>query len=331
MAEWLVEEGIGETRAALVADGAITEARIEREGAVLRHGAVADARVGPPASGGRTRVSLAGLEAILRGAAGAPEGAVVRVVVVREAVPERGNPKLPEVRLARTDELPCPAPSLRDRLRAGKLPVRDLTAHGSDDLEAAGWGEVIEAARTGLVPFADGLLRISPTPAMTLIDVDGDRHASELALVGAAAAARAIRLLDIGGSIGIDVPTVADKGARQRAAAAIDAILPLPFERTAINGFGFIQIVRPRLRASLVEMIQFDPVTAAALALLRIAERARIAGGIGLVAAPAIIARIEREPDWSVMLARRIGGRVGLRAEDRLAISAGYVDAFPQH
>ena len=34
----------------------------------------------------------------------------------------------------------------------------------------------------------------------------------------------------------------------------VDAILPQPFERTAVNGFGFLQIVRPRRHASLFEL-----------------------------------------------------------------------------
>ena len=57
---------------------------------------------------------------------------------------------------------------------------------------------------------------------MTLIDVDGYLEPQELALVGAAAAARAIRRLDIGGSIGIDLPTVESRQARLAAAKTID-------------------------------------------------------------------------------------------------------------
>ena len=115
-----------------------------------------------------------------------------------------------------------------------------------DELAAAGWNELIEEARSGIVGFPGGELRISPTAAMTLIDVDGHLPPEELAVAGASHAARAIRRLDIGGSIGIDLPTTGSKAARQAAAAAIDAMLPQPFERTAVNGFGFVQIVRPR-------------------------------------------------------------------------------------
>ena len=45
MAEWLYEAGIGEARAALVEDGEIVEARIEREGKGPRVGAIVGARL----------------------------------------------------------------------------------------------------------------------------------------------------------------------------------------------------------------------------------------------------------------------------------------------
>src|SRR6187397_3187227 len=89
---------------------------------------------------------------------------------------------------------------------------------------------------------------------MILIDVDGNLPAAELAVAGARAAAAAIRRHGIGGSIGIDLPTVDSKATRLAAAKAIDALLPKPFERTAVNGFGFLQIVRPRTHASQLEM-----------------------------------------------------------------------------
>jgi hypothetical protein len=162
---------------------------------------------------------------------------------------------------------------------------------------------------------------------MSLIDVDGWLAPAELAVAGAAAAASMILRHGIGGSIGIDLPTANAKAARLAAAEAVDAILPQPFERTAVNGFGFLQIVRRRARASLPERIQGDPVGAATRALLRRAERTPGAGTRTIRAAPAIIALIERRVDWREALARRIGAPIGLHTDAALAISAGHVDA----
>jgi hypothetical protein len=183
---------------------------------------------------------------------------------------------------------------------------------------------LIEQAETGEIDFPGGHLRLSPTPAMALFDVDGALPPADLAIAGARASAQAIRRLAIGGSIGIDLPTMDSKAKRAAAAAAIDETLPPPFERTAVNGFGFVQIVRPRPRASIPELIRADPALAAGLALIR---RAR--GGHGactLVAAPVVIDRLAARPDWIEALARRSGGAIGLRADTSLAISAGHVE-----
>jgi ribonuclease G len=122
----------------------------------------------------------------------------------------------------------------------------------------------------------------------------------------------------------MDLPTAASKVARQSAAAAIDAALPQPFERTAVNGFGFVQIVRPRRRASLVELAQ-DRAAFEARALLRRAPF----GGPGakrLIAHPAVIAVLTSHADWTDALARQIGGAISLRADPSLPISAAYAE-----
>jgi hypothetical protein len=175
------------------------------------------------------------------------------------------------------------------------------------------------------VSFAGGELRISPTPAMTLIDVDGHLPPEELAVLGSAQAAKAIRRLDIGGSIGIDLPTSGSKAARQAAAEAIDAILVPPFERTAVNGFGFVQIVRPRHRASLVELAQ-DRAAFEARALLRRAT-SEPPGAMRLVANAPVTAILEAHPAWLDQLARSVGGKITLRVETALPMSGGYAES----
>lgn len=307
MAEWLYEAGIGEARAALVENGAIVEARIDRDDGRLRAGAIAAARLARKAGrAGRGEVELEGGAALLAPVPpGITEGSSLMVEIVREAIPERGNPKLPLARPA--DGSPRAAPTLFEALQQKGESVRTVPPHGPDLLEQAGWSELLDQATTGLVPFAGGLLRIALTPAMTVIDVDGDLAPAELAVRGAAAAGVAIRLFDIGGSIGLDLPTLPDKRARQAAADALDAALPQPFERTAVNGFGFLQIVRRRVRPSLMELIQADVSTAQALALLRQLEREPLPGP-DYVAAPASVAQlINGRKDWIAELARRRG------------------------
>ncbi|TPG10807.1 ribonuclease [Sphingomonas oligophenolica] len=307
MPEWLWERGIGEARAALVEDDRIVEATIELDDG-LRVGAILSAR--------RTavdRVALAdgGELQLVSPPPGVPQGATLTVEIVREAIPEAGRAKLP--RCAPTDADPRAAPDLHDRIAATGHPIRELRAHEPDALEAAGWSELLDEATSGEIVFASGALRMSPTPAMTLFDVDGAAPLDALAIAAARAVAQAIRRHGIGGSIGIDFPTLAGKAARQAVAAAIDAQLPAPFERTAMNGFGFLQIVRPRPRASIPELLRSDPVAAAARAALRTLERTPPGSPRTLRVVPPVLAYLTARPTWLAELARRTG--VALRLE----------------
>ena len=309
MAEWLCEEGIGENRAILVEDGRILEAAIELPG--LRAGSVVEAKL----------VSTAGIAALADGGEAVvepvpriSEGASFRGEVVREAIPEPGRPKPP--RLRPVDAPPAAGPTLAERLG------NPVSPHGADLFEQAGWSELLEEAATGEISFEGGALRMSLTPAMTLFDVDGTLPPAALALAGAAAAARAIRRFGIAGSIGIDLPTL-PRDQRQAAAAAVDAILPQPFERTAVNGFGFLQIVRRRVRPSIPEILRADPGAAAARALLRRAER--LQGRVAIHAAPRVILQLKARPLWLAELARRTGGEAVLFPNPGLAISEGHV------
>ena len=330
MAEWFYEAGIGEARAALVEGDLILQAAIEADDDGLRAGTIAPARLTKITVPGRRGLvtlddgSEAMIEPLPRGVT---EGGKLLVEIVRAAIVEPGRGKLAIARAAQPDAVAAAGPDLRARIAADGLPVRELTSFGPDLLEQAGWSELIDEAASGHADFDGGALRVSLTPAMTLIDVDGWLPVADLAVAGARAAAMMIRRHDIGGSIGIDLPTVEGKAARLAAAEEVDAILPQPFDRTAVNGFGFLQIVRRRARMSLPERMHQDPVGTAARALLRRAERAQGIGPRTLTAAPVVIAVIERRPDWIAELERRIGAPVRLRGEAGLAISAGHAEA----
>ena len=310
LAEWLYEAGIGEARAALVEQGRIIEAAIERDSNGPRVGTIAEGRlVEIITSRLQGRVTLGdGSDVLLEGIPpGLSEGRTLFVRVVREAIPELGRNKLPKAIAALDEAAPQPGPDLLARITASGQPVRQCHAHEPDMLEAAGWSELLEEAKTGEIAFQGGVLRLSITPAMTLFDVDGSLQPAALSVAAASAVGAAILRHGIGGSIGIDFPTMPDKAARKAAGDALDAALPLPFERTAINGFGFMQIVRRRVRASLPEIMREDPVGAALRATLRRFEREASPGGQRLSLPPTVRARLSARPDWMAELERRTG------------------------
>ncbi len=325
MPEWLVEEGVGETRAALVDDGHLIEARIELDGTVPA-GTIVEAQLTSVGSGGRngTARDRSGTDYLLPHVPReVTQGAKLHIEVTRPALPGPEPWKRPVAKATR-DERRRP-PSLPERLRTSGVPVRTLAFPSpNDELSKAGWDELIDEARSCSSHFAGGSLGLFATPAMTLIDVDGTLPPSDLAAAGAHAAADAIRRLDITGSIGIDLPTVASKAARLAAADAIDAVLPQPFERTAMNGFGFLQIVRPRSRPSLLELAH-DRAAFEARALLR-RTAVEGSGARCLVGNPAVIAAIEGGSGWTDALSRQIGGAVTLRVDAALPIHGAYAE-----
>lgn len=304
MPEWIIEEGIGETRAALVENGEIVEARVRRDG-ITPAGTVLEAKLVAVAP--RVTVEAGGERFLLpRGVSGVTEGSRLVVEVTREALGGAEPWKLGLAR--RTDQERCPAPPLAEG-KPGRID---------------GWDDLLEEARSGIARFEGGELRIEPTAAMTMLDVDGWLVPDKLAQMAAWAAARAIRRLDIGGSIGVDFPTLRDKSARAEIDSILDTYLEKPFERTAMNGFGFVQVVKPRKRASLIELAQ-DRTPFEARALLRRAAF-ESPGAKRLVAHAAVIAILEQHPAWLDGLGRQLGGNIGLRSDPALPMSGGYAE-----
>ena len=325
MAEWLHEAGIGEERAILVEHGAILAARVEW-GEPLRAGLVADARLSSKPAGARRGLALLGdgSEVLVDGLPReANEGDTLRLRIVRAALAERGRTKRAQARHD-PDATPCSAPLLLEELRCGPLPVRLVRIEGTDFTDH-GWDELIDQAQSGKIVFAGGSLSLSPTPAMTLIDVDGYGAPAALALAAVPAIAAALRRLDLGGAVGIDFPSLAEKRERQAVDAALgEALAGWRGERTAMNGFGFVQLVSRLERPSLVVRYA-RRAEAQARILLRQAERVSEPGSLLLTAPPAVRRAIR--PEWANELARRTGRRLEWREEAGLAPEASFAQA----
>lgn len=324
MAEWLIEDGIGEERAILLSDGEILAARIQWPGA-LAAGQVEDARLISRTAGSTrgTARFASGEEALVdRLPRNASEGSIMRLQIVRSAISEAGRTKLAHARPS--DDPVRAAPSVAERL--------EMEGHSTRIVHrfpGSGWDELLGDAFARSIAFDGGAILLCPTPAMTLIDIDGTLPPAALALAAVPAIAAALRQFDIGGSVGIDFPTLQDKADRRAVDNALAASLAdWPHERTAMNGFGFVQIISRLERPSILHRIERRPADAAARLLLRRAEGVSEAGAILLTCHPAVQAKLL--PQWLEELARRTGREVRCESNPTLALEGGFAQAVPR-
>lgn len=322
MAEWLVEDGIGESRAILVDRGEVRGARLEWHDRLVA-GEVSDAvlisrRAGSP----RGIVHFAsGEEALVDGLpASASEGARVRVEVTRSAMAETGRFKLAQTKAC--DLPPAPPPSLSSSLRRQGQSVRAVRRFPDDP-----WADLIAEAFDGHIVFDGGSLVITPTPAMTLIDIDGVLPPRALGLAAVVPLADAIGRLDLAGSIGIDFPTLERKEDRRAVDEALaEALAHWPHQRTAMNGFGFVHLVARLERPSILQRVRNDPAGAGARLLLRRAEDVTQPGVLLLTAHPAVRAALK--PEWERELVRRTGRSLRWHEDRALAFASGFAQAI---
>ncbi|GMM94166.1 ribonuclease E/G [Qipengyuania sp. MTN3-11] len=312
MAEWLVEEGIGEIRALLVEGDTVLASRL-RWPAELHAGQTVEAKLVSRATGAKrgTALSADGTEILLDRLPGdTSEGASFPVEITRAAIAERGRYKRPLGRIAE------PSPSLgMDPFSDARRVARFAPGH---------WEAVWDAAWDASVAFPGGSLLFAVTPAMTVIDIDGGLPPAKLAVAAVAPIARALRQFDCGGSVGIDFPSLERKSDRKAVDAALgEALAGWPHERTAMNGFGFVQIVSRLEGPSLLQRMANARVGMAARMAIRRAEMTNGTGPIlALVAHPAIAAKFK--PDWLAELARRTAKEVRVESDPGIALNAAH-------
>jgi hypothetical protein len=318
LAELYLHERPGEMRAAVVERFRLVEMHIARDGDGLAAGARVEARL-KRRLGARGIADLGAEEAVVEPwPAGLAEGAATVVEVTRAAWREPGRERLAKARP--TALAPWPAPGLAAALAARGHVLQP----GWPDEVAAEWEAGFEAALLGRAGFDGGWLNIVPTPAFTAVDVDGAGLA--LATPALVALARLIRLWGLGGSIVIDLPPAGDRSLRTAAADAFDkAMGALAFERTAINGFGLMQVVRPRPGPSILERAQLDRDGTDAVALLEQALGETRPGRLTLVARPGVARWLDARGPLLADIARASGRPVDVR-RDAMA-GSGHVDA----
>ena len=145
MPEWLIERGIGETRAVLIEGGEIIEARIELDGTIAP-GTIIAARLVNSGTNGRNALAVAegGAEFLLpRGAPGLTQGATLNIEVTRQAIPGAEPWKRALARV--TDK-----PTFASAALAERLGGRSLTFPApEDELGDLGWDDLIDEARPG--------------------------------------------------------------------------------------------------------------------------------------------------------------------------------------
>ena len=319
MPEWLVEDGIGEQRALLVDGDRVLAAKLRWAGDLPVGSTTIAKLVSKPA--GRTR-GLArtenGIDILVdRIPVRATEGSHLPLVITRAAIAERGRFKRAQGRIVETE---AEGPTARDDVFLSGNSVRRFPS--------GLWDDVWESASSGEVPFAGGALIFSVTPAMTVVDIDGELPPRELALAAVEPLARAIRQFDLGGSIGIDFPTLEAKADRKAVDAALeDALANWPHERTAMNGFGFVQIVARLEGPSLLHRFATSRVGMAARMALRRAELVEGPGMTLITVHPALKAKLK--PEWLSELERRCGRPVRIATDPGLAIEAAQAQIVP--
>jgi hypothetical protein len=240
------DEAPGERRAALVEARDIVEIHIQRDAQWVL-GECGAGRIDRKTPSGAYIIADNGSELLLRSKFSDPEGAPVNFEVIREAISEPGRSKPPEIMLR--NNLPDFVVQ-KDALWNARL--SSLGPKMASKSIASGF----DVAIAGQSVVGDVTISFQRTKAGLVFDVDGIGDAFAINSVAATEITRLLRLYQIGAVAMIDFVSMESKAQRTQISEVFDAASVLdrrPFERTAINGFGLMQVVRARPRPSVLD------------------------------------------------------------------------------
>jgi ribonuclease G len=328
MREIAFDASPGETRAVLFEGGTAVELHIFRDGHALP-GSVLNAKI-LSKSAGRAFLQLAsGEEAVIMPPPTEPEGASVRVEIVRARICEPGEIKLATARLS--EVALCEV--TEDHWRATLSERADaVIAVGAD------FDDHFDIAHAGRSDVEGATIWFERTKAGLVFDVDGSGDAFAINHDAATEIARLLRLFRIGGATMIDFVGMENKVARLKIAAAFDAASaadPRGFERTAINGYGLMQVIRAKPGPSILDTlfgtrrVSLSDETLI-LALLRSASRSSGAGVRQCITTPTLAAQL-RLPLWQPLIkqAERLAGAAIEIVADADARGYGHIHVTP--
>jgi ribonuclease G len=317
------DDAPGERRAGLVENGKIVEIHIQRD-LHLVLGEYGVGRIDRKTPSGAYIATDGGEEVLLRGKCGKNEGARVVFEITREAIAEPGRIKPPEGKFL--DE-PAAITAVDAAASKEALWCKRLSALGADTDTTNPVGGAFDCAIYGQSVVGDVIISFQRTKAGLVFDVDGVGDPLALNLIAAAEIARLLRLYQVGGMTMIDFVSVESKEHRKTIADAFDRVSASdrPFERSAINGYGLMQVVRARPRPSVLDHLfgaRIATLSDETQALLLLREAACSSGfGSRRVTARPAVAALLTTPKWHPFVAqceRLTGASLQIVADNRL-------------
>ncbi|OYY68388.1 MAG: hypothetical protein B7Y44_09470 [Sphingomonadales bacterium 28-55-16] len=318
------DDAPGERRAALVENGNIVEIHIQRDASWVL-GETGAGRIDRKTPSGAYVIADDDSEVLLRSKISDPEGTRVPFDVTREAIAEPGRVKPAEILLRDSGYAQASQKgALWDaRLAALDRPVISASIADGFDIAMSGQSQL----DTVTVSF-------QRTKAGLVFDVDGVGHAFDINRVAATEIARLLRLYRIGAMLMVDFVSMESKAQRTQIAEIFDAASIAdgrPFERTAINGYGMMQVLRARPRPSVLDHLFGTRIAALsdetqAYWLLRAVAQSSGFGARTVTARPNVATLLESQnwAIWRTQAVRAAGADMVVVADEKAA-GYGYV------